>query len=240
MLCSPRHRTGPGRLPACSSPIVASRPRPNPDGSSSIRTNPFRVFENHRYRTSTRRRTERKSRILKFTRLAGARKPVPARLAESYGTRSRNFAIVRTNTTVAPNDPPPERAAEVTLTPPLPTRIPVTSATIMPVRIAITTSAALTPFGPIFVLPNEQLPCWKRIVDDLTVEAFRVLDSDVQRRGHVDSLLREILAAVACRFATDGHSAARVAPDRSDRSSRRRRTSATNIESILLQDCSDL
>src|SRR5215469_13450972 len=87
---------------------------------------------------------------------------------------------------------------------PLRTRIPVTSATIMPVRIAITTSAALTPFGPIFVLPNEQLPCWKRIVDDLTVEAFRVLDSDVQRRGHVDALLREILAAFACRGALVG------------------------------------
>ena len=64
MLCSPRHRTGPDRLPGCSSPIVTSRPRSSPGGSSSIPYDPeliqpssidvrldryFRVFENHRY-----------------------------------------------------------------------------------------------------------------------------------------------------------------------------------------------
>jgi hypothetical protein len=62
--------------------------------------------------------------------------------------------MVRTNTTVAPNAPPPERAAEVTPPPPLRTRIPVTSATITPVRTAIIASAVLMPFGPIFLLPN--------------------------------------------------------------------------------------
>jgi hypothetical protein len=79
--------------------------------------------------------------------------------------------MVRTNATVAANAPPPERAAEVALSPPPRTRMPATSATIIPRRIAITTITVLTPFGPIFMLPNEQLPCYERIFDDWTVEA---------------------------------------------------------------------
>lgn len=154
---------------------------------------------------------ERKFRTFNFARLAGARKSVPARLSESQGTRSRNLVIVGTNATVAANAPPPERAAEVALPPPLRTRIPVTSATIIPVRIAITTSAALMPFGPIFVLPLTNCHCQEY--------RWRLRPPIDDRRGP---------------------SAARVAPGRSGRPSQRRGTDATNIRNTLLQGRSGL